>query len=599
MATSELVGRGRLDDDAGGEPGPTPTPAEPSRRRRWGWVALGLVVLPLVVSALYLRLWHDDHRSVGDLALTELQTRDVGHNWIDLGPYSRDGWSHPGPALFYALAPLYRMLGSVDINLSVAALAINAAAVAGMALIARRRGGVPLMLITLVALALTLRSLGPDHTRTAWNPWVTVLPYGLVLFLTWALACGERWALPAAVVVGSAVAQTHVGYVALALPLVVIGAAWLVAATPGGSRRRLVVPGLVALAALAVMWFPPVLDQVRNDPGNLRYSAWWLREGRLAGQGTNSVAAGWDTVVSSQWSMLPEWAFGTRPVPLSSEAASRVDPRPAILLPAVALAAWYLVRRRVPGSVQLVAVWLVATAVAVGATARTVGPIYAYRVDFTLPLGMVGGIIVAWAGWTALTTRWPSLERRAPLPGVAVLAAVAVLAGVSSVAHVRAGEPAARDADLMRRLLPEVVDRLPPGEGEVLVAGESFGGSIFRQGLVLGLEKAGIDAELPDGDLDAGRQRTSRGEGAVRARLVVATDVEIADLVDDGREPIAYAGHMSLEEVVARAPAARALEDAWERGDDRALADTDAVRAAVIPNGSGVGVFLEVPASGS
>ena len=123
VATSELVGRGRLDDEAGGELGATPTPAGSGVGRRWGWVALGLVLLPLVVSALYLRLWHDDYRAVGDLALTELQTRDVGHNWIDLGPYSRDGWSHPGPALFYALAPLYRLLGSVDINVSVAALA--------------------------------------------------------------------------------------------------------------------------------------------------------------------------------------------------------------------------------------------------------------------------------------------------------------------------------------------------------------------------------------------------------------------------------------------------------------------------------------------
>lgn len=599
MATSELVGRGRLDDDGRGDPDPVPPQAGPAPHRWWGWLALGLVVLPLVVSAVYLRLWHDDHRAVGDLALTELQTRDVGRTWIDLGPYSRDGWSHPGPALFYALAPLYRLLGSVDINLSVAALAINGAAVAGMALIARRRGGVPLMLITLVALALTLRSLGPDHTRTAWNPWIPVLSYGLVVFLTWALACGERWALPAAVVVASAVAQTHVGYVALALPLVVMGAVWLVAATPGGTRRRLVVPGLVALAAIAVMWFPPALDQVRNDPGNLRYSASWLREGGLADEGVNTLADGWNTVVSSQWSVPPEWAFGTRPLPLSTEAASTVDPRPAILLAAVALAAWYLVRRRVSGAVQLVTVWLVATAVAVVATARTVGPIYDYRVAFTLPLGMVGGIIVAWAGWTALTARWPSLERRALVPGAAALVAVGVLAGMSSVAHVRAGEPASMDADLMRRLVPEVVDGLPPGQGEVLVAGRSFGGSIFRSGLVLGLEKAGIDAVLPEGEVTAGRQRMSRGEGEVRARLVVATDLEVADFVDDGREPIAYVGHMSLDELVARAPATRALARAWERHDDRALADADAVRDAVIPTGSGVGVFLEEPASGS
>jgi hypothetical protein len=597
MATSELVGRGRLDDDGRGEP--DPARAGPPGRRWWEWVALGLVVLPLVASAVYLRLWQDDYRSAGDQALTELQTRDVGHNWIDLGPYARDGWSHPGPALFYALAPLYRLLGSVDINLSVAALAINAAAVAGMALVARRRGGVPLMLITLVALALTLRSLGPDHTRTAWNPWITVLSYGLVVFLTWALACGERWALPAAVVVASAVAQTHVGYVALALPLVIMGAVWLVAATPGGSRRRLVLPGVVALAAVAVMWFPPGLDQVRNDPGNMRSSASWFRDGGVTGEKPNTLAAGWNTVVSSQWSVPPEWAFGAGDVLYTAEPASKYAPRPALVLPVVAVAAWYLIRSRVPGAVQLVAVWAVATAVAVVATARTVGGLYAYRMDFTMLLGMVGGIIVAWAGWTALVARRPSLEHRAPVPGAAALAAVGILAVVSSVAHVRSGEPQAVDADLVRRLVPEVVDGLPPGEGDIVVAGRSFGGAVYRSGLVLGLEKSGVDTYLPEGDLNAGRQRMFRGDGPVRARLAVTTDLEIAGYLDDGLELIAYVGDMPLDELMARAPAARELRAAQEHDEDWAFEDSDEVREATIPARSAVGVFLEEPASGS
>jgi hypothetical protein len=596
MATSELVGRGRLDDDPGGEAAPAPGPAG---RRWWGWVALGLVVLPLVVSAVYLRLWQDGYRAAGDMALTELQTRDVGHNWIELGPYSRDGWSHPGPALFYALAPLYRLLGSVDINLSVAALAINAAAVAGMALLARRRGGVPLMLITLVALALTLRSLGPDHTRIAWNPWITVLSFGLLVFLTWALACGERWALPAAAVVAGAAAQTHVGYVALALPLVVLGVVWLVAATPGGSRRRLLVPAVAALAAVAVMWSPPLLEQASNDPGNLRHSASWFREGGPAGEGPNTLTTGWNTVVTSQWSVPPEWAFGTREVAYTAELASKYDPRPPVLLAAVAVAAWYLIRRRVPGAVQLVAVWAAATVVAVVATARTVGGLYAYRMDFTLVLGMVGGIIVAWSGWTALEAWRPSPTRLRPVLGAVALAAVGALAVVSSVAHVRAGEPASHDAGMVRTLVPRVVDGLPPGEGDVVVAGGSFGGVVYRSAVVLGLEKAGVDAYLPEGVTDAGRQRMFGGDDPVRARLVVAADLEVATFTDEGLELIAYAGTLPLDELMDRAPATRELEAARDQGDASDFEDGDEIREATIPDGSAVGVFLKEPVPGS
>jgi hypothetical protein len=590
MATSELVGRDRLDDDAGGQPAPAPGEAGP---RWWGWVALGLVVLPLAVSALYLRLWHDGYRAAGDLALTELQTRDVGLDWIELGPYSRDGWSHPGPALFYALAPLYRLLGSVDVNLAVAALAINAAAIAGMALVARRRGGLPLMLATLVASALVLRSLGPDHIRLAWNPWVTVLSYGLLVFLVWALACGDRWALPVAVAVGSAVAQTHVGYVALALPLVALGAAWLVVATPRAQWRRLAAPALVAVAAAAVLWFPPVFEQVANDPGNMRYSATWFRDGGLGEDEPNPLSAGWNTVVTSQWSVPPEWAVGTRALPFTGEPASRDHPRLPVLLPVVAASAFYLVRRRVPGATQLVAVWLAATAVAVVATARTVGPIYAYRLDYTFVVGIVGGIIVLWAAWTALAAWRPAPARRALAPGV--LAAVAALAVVSSVAHVRAGEPQSGDADVVRSLVPDVIDNLPPGDGEVVVDARTFGGAAYRSGVVLGLEQAGIDAVLPAGDLGAGRQNAAGGDGPVRARLRVETDVEIARFVEGGWELLAYTGSLPVDELIARTPATRELEAAKERGEAWAFADTEEIRRTTVPPGSAAGVFL-VPA---
>jgi hypothetical protein len=57
-----------------------------------------------------------------------------------------------------------------------------------MAVVARRRGGVPLILITLVGCALVMRSSGPEQLRLPWHAWVTVLPYGLLVFLTWAMA---------------------------------------------------------------------------------------------------------------------------------------------------------------------------------------------------------------------------------------------------------------------------------------------------------------------------------------------------------------------------------------------------------------------------
>ena len=130
---------------------------------RTEWIALGLVLLPLVVSAgiLIFRVGNDYH-PVSDWALTEIRTRDVGHHPVLIGLYSRDGWSHPGPMSFYLLAIPYRLTGGASIGLWLGALLINGVAIVGMAVVARRRGGVALMMCVLLGSSLLLRTLGAD-----------------------------------------------------------------------------------------------------------------------------------------------------------------------------------------------------------------------------------------------------------------------------------------------------------------------------------------------------------------------------------------------------------------------------------------------------
>jgi hypothetical protein len=202
-------------------------------------LALILTVAPLAVSALHTTLSHGSgYHPTGDMALTELLTRDVGTgNSPLIGPFSRDGWHHPGPTAFYVFALPYRLLGSTSTAMNVAALVVNGLSVAAMAWLARRRGGTPLVLVTLVGCALVMRTLGPDQLRLPWNPFVTVMPYGVLLFLTWSLLCRDRWALPAAVVVTTYLAQAHIGYVALALPLLAFGTVWLLVGTLADRRR--------------------------------------------------------------------------------------------------------------------------------------------------------------------------------------------------------------------------------------------------------------------------------------------------------------------------------------------------------------------------
>lgn len=515
------------------------------------WVlraALALALVPLVVSAVNLSVRHRDYAVSGDLAMTELVTRDVGRHAVALGPYSRDGWHHPGPALYHLLAPPYRLLGSTSSAMDVGALLVNGAAVAGMALLARRRGGVPLALVTLLGCSLLMRSLGPDELRLPWNPYVTVLPYGLLVFLTWSLASGDRWALPVAVLVASYLAQTHIGYVALALPLVALGTVWLAAR----GRRGLLGPSLTAVGVAAVLWLPPAVQQLANDPGNLSLAMRWFREGGPDRQRPPGLGAGW-RVVSSQYGIPPEWLFGDRGTTVMGEPVALYDPVVPVLLLAVLAAGYVLWRRRTAGSGTLVAVWLVASAAGLVATARTVRPVYDYRLGWTSVLGLVGGVIVGWAAWTSATDRRPALERRVLAP--VALVSLAVLGAVGSVAHVRADRPLPAASDRLGAVVPAVVDGLPPGRGDVVIDGHGFEAVVYRAGLVLALERRGVDARMPAGEDATGAHRTA-GDGQRRADLVVATAGTVAALASDPTATlVAYDGDLSLAELRARVAA--------------------------------------------
>ena len=197
-------------------------------RTMW-WLVLGLALLPLVVSAIAQAITvGNSYYPYSDWAGMELFVRDVGHHPVLVGLYSRDGWSHPGPIIFYLLAIPYRLTGSSSVGLQLGALIINGAAIVGMALVARRRGGTPLLLCTLLGVGLLVRTLGPDFVRDPWVCYVTVIPFGLMVLLSWSMACGETWALPVGAALTSYLVQTHVGYLALAVPLLVWGAGCLV-----------------------------------------------------------------------------------------------------------------------------------------------------------------------------------------------------------------------------------------------------------------------------------------------------------------------------------------------------------------------------------
>ena len=488
--------------------------------RRLVGLVLALTLLPLGVAVITLFVSvRPDFLPTADHALIEMQVRDVGRHELLNGLYSRQDWRHPGPMFAYLAAPVYRLLGSTPVAVNTVAVLLNGGAIAGMALIARRLGGRGPMLATLVASALLLRTLGAETVRDPWNNYVTILPFGLMIFLTWAMLCREKWALPAGVVVASFLAQTHVGFVLLALPLLLLGAGALVVsavrAGPGPDRRGLVRPGLLALGLLALLWLPPVYDAVvnRRDSNLSRLVSYF----RHSTEATHTLLEGWG-VVTGQFGWPPEWATNALGQNFLGEDRHMYSRPLPVLLALVALAA-VVVWRRTAGR-RLVVVLAVALVLGIVGVARTLGGAFYYRLFWAWIPPVVAFVLVGWAGWMLVERRWP--RRGTGVLTAGAVAVLAVLAVVNSVTQVTTETRAEADGHVVAALLPGLLDDLDGRDGTVVITDAFGSGSWYSRGLVLELERRGIDVKVPATDIaPLSAHRVYRGGQLAGAYVVI------------------------------------------------------------------------------
>ena len=397
-------------------------------------VALTAVAL-LPVLVVVLTRWGRHYVPVGDIALVDLRVRDVWSRAIPLvGPYSRLGWNHPGPAMFWLLAPLSGLTGRPAWATLVGAALVQGVAVVVVGRLAWRKGGVLLVAAALALNGLAYGAMGPSMLLEAWNPNVTY-PFLLVLVLqAWCLADGDLALLPATALVGTFLVQTHVGY----LPLVAVAVAFGIVGAGMRTRRGDVSNGqwrrpvVWSLVILVVTWAPAALQEIVHGDN----VAPLLRS--LFGKGVRlgpRAAAG---IFGAEFRPLPPWLGGRAHLDPFNNTVVPVSAR-YVLVPVVILAVAAFLARRDRAPRRAVALTALLAGVGFWSISRVVGGAERYAFYWRVPLALLVVFVGAAVAWYRL-----GLDRR---PG-SVRATVAVLASVVLVSSITLAVDTARWGDV-------------------------------------------------------------------------------------------------------------------------------------------------------
>jgi hypothetical protein len=391
-------------------------------------IAAVLIVVPFVIAVISLvgSHWYPS----SDLALEAVRIKDVGgHHTPLVGVQSRLGWDHPGPLMFWLLAPFHGLFGQTGLLLGAAVL--NAAALVGSLIVARRRGGLPLVALVAIVAALLCRALGPELLIDPWNPWVPVLPFLLYAMLAWCVADQDWVALPWLVGIGSFVVQTHVGYApevlglgALACALGAFGSYWEHRrARAGGSgdtqpppsARRWIV---VAAAVGFLVWLGPVVQQLTGSPGNL---------GEIVDSFRHPVdpVAGWEAgfgVMGRELALVGPWITGNDAAPSALVGTASTIPATLLLVATAALGAlaW---RRGANDAGRLALLAVSGAGIGVVAVSRITGFLGPYLVRWSWVIAALVWLSLVWSLW--------SLVARAPMTNALAAVSLVTVVGLT------------------------------------------------------------------------------------------------------------------------------------------------------------------------
>jgi len=238
--------------------------------------ALLALTVPLVVALISAGQQH--WYPTGDMAQAELHMRGffrhpplvgaAGRIGSILTPYGQG--SHPGPAMWVAMLPVYLLFGRSSFGLMAAVTVVQLAFIVLTVWLVRRMAGSLAGLVVGCVAALLVHSLGAAVFIEPWNPWLGIFAFFACIAAGWGVLCGRHRWLWVAATTGTFAVQCHAGYIPLVgalLAVLTVLTLWRWRRDrPAGYGRW----WWGAVGAFVVMWIPPLIDQWRRSPGNAR-----------------------------------------------------------------------------------------------------------------------------------------------------------------------------------------------------------------------------------------------------------------------------------------------------------------------------------------
>ena len=477
--------------------------------------AAGLAAaLPVIASTI--KGLGEGMTPTGDRAIIATRAYDVLSSHTPLvGQYSASTvlYKHIvhslGPTLYWLIALPARFGSTAAPNVVMAA--VNVLAILATVALARRRGGIPLMLATAGAVALMCNSFSPQTLHDIWNPSAGLMPFTLLLFVSWSLVCGEYRLLPVAVLLASFTAQCELVFLAPSAGALAVGLAGLL--THARGRARAWPWWTAALLVGLACWSAPIVDELTNHPGNLTLVA----QAAFSHGRTLGLTAGWRAVVHAigippWWLQSPSNPFGRAGDVRSPVSALATISCVAFLCGLLLAGVVGLCRRRhdVPAA-ALIGLVLCLTLAAVTSSNPT-RPSLIPSLGYTLWFGSAAGMWV-WLtlGWSIATLYGDRLRRaaqerpaqeralraravavRAPAIGIA-LGLLGTLAVGAAVALGQGPDQNSNEYTPVKTVNAAVERALRPSARAVLVLGaHDFTAFDFRAAVVYNLRRRGI-----------------------------------------------------------------------------------------------------------